>query len=220
MGLRRRPWLVAALLAAVAVVASAPAAAGDGHRERERLTARDMSLASTVALRPADVSAAWRSTPVPAGSGDTRCAGFDPDFSHLTITGKARTAFANANGESIVSLVEVYASKRQAVEDYTLGAKPAVARCLRTTLERAVPAGGVTLRVRSSRMQPLAGVGDRSAAFRLVADVSAGSVAVPIYLDALVFQRGRTVTALLFTSVRTRLPGQLKLATTVAARMR
>jgi hypothetical protein len=210
MGLRRRPWLVAALLAAAAVVASAPAAAGDGHRERERLTARDMTRASTVALRP----------PVPAGSGDTRCAGFDPDFSHLTITGKARTAFANASGESIVSLVEVYASKRQAVEDFTLGAKPAVARCLRTTLERAVPAAGVELRVRSSRMQSLPGVGERSAAFRLVADVSAGTVAVPLYLDALVFQRGRTVTALLFTSVRTRLPGQLKLATTVAGRMR
>jgi hypothetical protein len=83
-----------------------------------------------------------------------------------------------------------------------------------------VPAGGVELRVRSSRMQPLAGVGERGAAFRLAADVSAGSVAVPIYLDALVFQRGRTITALLFTSVRTRLPGQLKLAAAVARRMR
>jgi len=220
MGLRRRPWLVAALIAAAAVVASAPAAAGDDHRERERLTGRDMSLAAAVALRPADVGASWRSTPVPAGSGDTRCQGFDPDFSHLTITGKARTAFANAGGESIVSLVEVYASKRQAVEDYTLGAKPAVARCLRTTLEGAVPATGVKVRVRSSRMQALTGVGERAAAFRLVADVSAGTVAVPIYLDALVFQRGRTITALLFTSLRTRLPGQLRLAATVAGRMR
>ena len=69
-------------------------------------------------------------------------------------------------------------------------------------------------------MQPLGGVGENGAAFRLVASVSSGNVSVPLYLDALVFQRGRTVTALMFTSAMDRVPGQLPLARSVARRMR
>ena len=139
------------------------------------------------------------------------CPGFDPDFSRFTITGKSRSAFSSTGGRSVVSLVEVYASRAQAVGDFRLGAQPALARCLRTTLQDAVPAGtNLTLRVRTSRMQPLGGVGENSS----------GNVSLPLYLDALVFQRGRTITALMFTSAMERVPGQLALARAVARRMR
>ena len=70
-------------------------------------------------------------------------------------------------------------------------------------------------------MQPLDGVGENGAAFRLVAIASRPATSpLPLYLDALVFQRGRTITALMFTSAVERVPGQLALARAVVRRMR
>ena len=216
----RSPLVVVLVLALAGAFASV-ATAKDPRREQERLTPADMALASRVSVRATDLTRGWTQTAVPPDNSSMTCPGFDPDFSRFTITGKSRTAFASTGGRSVVSLVEVYASRAQAVGDFRLGAQPALARCLRTTLEDAVPAGAdVTLRVRSSRMQPLGGVGENGAAFRLVASVSSGNVSLPLYLDALVFQRGRTVTALLFTSAMERVPGQLALARAVARRMR
>lgn len=197
------------------------ATAKDPRREQERLTPADMALASRVSVRATDLASGWTQTAVPPESGSMSCPGFDPDFSRFTITGKSRTGFSSTGGRSVVSLVEVYASRAQAVGDFRLGAQPALARCLRSSFEDAVPAGtNVALRVRSSRMQPLGGVGENGAAFRLVASVSSGNASLPLYLDALVFQRGRTITALLFTSAMERVPGQLALARAVARRMR
>jgi hypothetical protein len=222
MGLARRRLAAVVLLAlALAGAFATVAAAKDPRREQERLTPADMALASRVSVRASDLARGWTQTAVPPENGSMSCPGFDPDFSRFTITGKSRTAFSSTGGRSVVSLVEVYASRAQAVGDFRLGAQPALARCLRTTLEDAVPAGtNLTLRVRSSRMQPLGGVGENGAAFRLVASLSSGNVSLPLYLDALVFQRGRTITALMFTSAMERVPGQLALARAVARRMR
>ena len=218
---RRRLAVVLALALAVAGAFAAVAAAKDPRREQERLTPADMALAGRVAVRPTDLPRGWLQTAVPPENGSMSCPGFDPDFSRFTITGKSRSAFSSTGGRSVVSLVEVYASRAQAVGDFRLGAQPALARCLRTTLQDAVPAGtNLALRVRTSRMQPLGGVGENGAAFRLVASVSSGNVSLPLYLDALVFQRGRTITALMFTSAMERVPGQLALARAVARRMR
>jgi hypothetical protein len=219
MGSARR-LAVAVLALALAGGFAAIAAAKDPRREQERLTPADMALANRVSVRPTDLSRGWVQRAVPPESGSMRCPGFNPDFSRFTITGKSRTAFAGSGGSSVVSLVEVYASRAQAVGDFRLGAQPALARCLRSTFEDAVPAGtSVSLRVRSSRMQMLS-VGENGAVFRLVASVSSGNVSLPLYLDALVFQRGRTITALLFTSAIDRVPGQLALARAIARRMR
>lgn len=219
-GAARLPVLV--LLVLVVMGASAAVAvAKDPRREQERLRPADMALAGRVAVRASDLAQGWTQTAVPGDDGASMsCPGFRPDFSRFTISGKSRTAFSSTGGRSIVSLVEVYATKAQAVGDFRLGAQPAVARCLRTTLEGAVPDGtNVVLRVRSSRMLPL-DVGENGAVFRLVASLSSGNVSLPLYLDALVFQRGRTITALLFTSAVERVPGQLALARAVVRRMR
>ena len=216
-----RRSLAVLLVLAVAGVLAAVATAKDPRREQERLTRADMALASRVSVHGSDLAPGWTRTAVPPESGSLRCPGFNPDFSRFTITGKSRAAFSNSGGWSVLSVVEVYATRAQAVGDFRLGAQPALARCLRSSFEAAVPAGtSVALRVRSSRMQPLGGVGENGAVFRLVASVSSGNASVPLYLDALVFQRGRTITALLFTSALDRVPGQLALARAVARRMR
>ncbi len=216
----RRPLAVLLVLALAGVLA-AVAVAKDPRREQERLRPADMALAGRVAVRGTDLPAGWLQTAVPPDNGTMRCPGFNPDFSRFTITGRSRSAFGASGGSSVLSLVEVYASRAQAVGDFRLGAQPALARCLRSSFEEAVPAGtDVKLRVRSSRVQPLGGVGENGAVFRLVASVSSGNVSVPLYLDALVFQRGRTITALMFTSAMDRVPGQLVLARAVARRMR
>ena len=181
-----------------------------------------MALASRVSVRASDLARGWTQTAVPPESGVDELPRLRPRLLPIHDHRGSRTGFSSTGGRSVVSLVEVYASRAQAVGDFRLGAQPALARCLRSSFEDAVPAGTrrAALRVRSSRMQPLGGVGENGTAFRLVASVSSGNVSLPLYLDALVFQRGRTITALLFTSAMERMPGQLALARAVARRMR
>jgi hypothetical protein len=212
------------LAAALAVVASAVAAsAPDTRAEKERLNAADTALAKRANLKLDDLDPAWDRTAVPADDGSTfTCPGFDPDFSAYTITGKAESAFVRGNGGSMLSAVEVYATRAQAVGDFRTGAKPALARCLRHAAEQGFRQGGgrAGAHVISSAVVAAPRVGERRLALRLVARVSSGGRSLPIVLDVLVFQRGRSVAALMFTGLVQRVGGQAGLARLVASRMR
>jgi hypothetical protein len=154
-----------------------------------------------------------------------RCTSFNPDLSTFTITGKAATALSRGTGASAASTVEVYESRADAIGDFRAAAKPQVARCLREVLEEqmAGQGGGLfTLRVQSSKVVPAPKVGDRRIAYRLVAELGTQGVGVgiPVYLDIVGFQRGRSIAALFFTGVSRPIAGRAGVARRVAARMR
>lgn len=207
--------LIASLLA---LAASSVAAAADPRGERVELRPADVALAKRVALRPGDLPGSWRRLSIPDTGGDNQmtCPGFNPDLSRFTITGKAMSAYYRQSGASVMSAIEVYRSRADAIGDFTVATNPAVVRCLREEIQRGT--SGIA-RVTVARIAAPR-VGDRRAAFRVIARVSAGGQSVALYLDAVVVQRGRSIAALFFTNPNRPLGGQARVAAAVAARMR
>ncbi len=109
-----------------------------------QLRAADVALAQRITLKQRDVGASWRPTRIPDREGQRlTCPGFNPDLSRFTISGKANSGFTQTTGASIISTVEVYESRPDAIGDFQTGAKPIVARCLKRSLERELNAGGL-----------------------------------------------------------------------------
>jgi hypothetical protein len=214
----RRVLLLPIVLLALALATTA--AARDPRLEQLRLNAADNALAKRIALKARDVGAAWRQTEVPESDQPLRCPGFNPDLSRFTVTGKAKTAFTQPTGASIASAVEVYESRADAVGDFKTAATPALARCLKSMLEREFGAFGVPVRVRSARVVPAARIGDRRIAYRVIAALGPSGATVNVYFDVVVVQKGRSIAALFFTSPGNRVSRQSSLAATVASRMR
>lgn len=215
----RRSALI--LAAAVFALCSAAAlAATDPHNEREQLRPADMTLARSATIKATDLVSGWKRMPV-GSNDDSKCPVFDPDFSAFTITGKASSLFVQLGGGAVLSAVEVYKTRSQAIGDFRAGAKPAFAKCLRYAFERDVARGaGGTAKTKWSRMVPAPRVGERSALYRLVGTLSVRGQTIRVYMDVLAFQRGRSITALISSGFGGRLSGQTTLARVIAARMR
>jgi hypothetical protein len=211
----------AALLVVLALVPVAIAGT-DPRLEQERLTAADMALARAATLQRGDLAGGWRRmTATPQDGTVPSCPGYRPDFSKFTITGKSQSAFQHVGGATILSHVEVYRSRAQAVADFRLGTQPPVARCLGRLLEEGLGgAQGFTAKVVSSRQVTAPRLGERSAAYRVVAEVTASGTTVKLYLDMVVIQRGRSIGGLFFTGAFQPVEGQAALARAVAARLR
>jgi hypothetical protein len=209
------------LVAAVFALGTAAAlAATDPHDEQERLRPADMALARRTTLKATDLASGWKRMPAPSEDDDSKCAGFDPDFSAFTITGKARSLFARQGG-AVISLVEVYATRAQAIGDFRTGAKPAVAKCIRHAFETDVARGaGGTARTMSSRMVTAPRIGERSVLYRLVGTLTVRGQTVRVYMDVLAFQRGRSITALFSSGFGGPIRGQTAVGRLIAARMR
>jgi hypothetical protein len=215
----RRSALV--LIAAVFALGSAAAlATTDPHEEQVRLRPADMALARRATIKGSDLLSGWKRTPV-GSDDDSKCPEFDPDLSAFTITGKASSLFVQVGAGAVLSAVEVYKTRTQAIGDFRTGAKPALAKCLRHAFEvDFARAAGGTAKTISSRMVPAPRVGERSASYRLVGTLSVKGQRVRVYMDVLAFQRGRSITALFSTGFGGRISGQTVLARVIAARMR
>lgn len=182
---------------------------------------RDIALARSSVLKLADFAPGWRRrASAPDDNEPKRCPSWNPDFSAFTITGKATADFEDRQaGVFILSAVKVYASTRQAVGYFRAGAKPGLARCIRSRASRRGGAG-VKLTVVSSRMVPSPPVGDQSATYRLVARGHSGATSVTLHYDFHYFQRGRSFASLAFVGIGARAPDQLVLLRILAARLR
>lgn len=220
MLVRRSGLLLAAVLFTVGTVGAL--AATDPHDERERLRPADMALARKATLKATDLAAGWTRMPTsPDEDDDSKCPGFDPDFSAFTITGKAESMFGRRGVGVVLSAVEVYATRAQAIGDFRTGAKPGLAKCLRHGFETAFArSAGGRARTISSRMVRAPRVGERSAFYRLVGTLTAQGRTIRVHMDVLAFQRGRSITVLFSTGLGGPIYGQTAAARALAARMR
>jgi hypothetical protein len=209
------------LVAAVLAFGTAAAlAATDPHDEQERLRPADMALARRTTLKATDLASGWKRMPAPSEGDDSKCPGFDPDFSAFTITGKAQSVFARQGGV-VVSVVEIYPTRAQAIGDFRTGTQPAFVKCLRYAFETDFARGARgTAKTMSSRMVSAPRVGERSVLYRLVGTLTVQGQTIRIYMDVLAFQRGRSITALFSTGFGGPIRGQTALARLIAARMR
>jgi hypothetical protein len=213
----RRLALAAVVLLALAFAVAA--SARNPRAEKLRLNARDNRAARASLITLDDLSPTWQSAPSSGDDTVPSCPGYRPDFSKYTITGKAESDFREPSGAVIASSAEIYASHAQATGDYRLGAKPQVASCLAATLEKQ-PTGDPTVHVKTVSAKEVAspGIGERSARYKIVLRYTGPGGSVRAYIDAVVFQKGRTLGLLLAMGVKQPITDGVMLARRMYAR--
>ena len=215
--------MLAVTLAIVAVSATAAAGGTDPRAEKIRLQPADMALAKQSVLRQSDVGPDWtRVRTQKRNGGQFACASFRPDYSAFTVTGQAWATFRLAAGAQVDSTVAVFKSKVQAAGDFRLGARPSLAGCFAQQLRQAFSRypEGVKGRLLSSTMVRAPKIGDRSAAYAITARLTGNGTSLPVFVDVLAFQRGRSIGALVFTGLGSRLPSQRYYAAAIDNRLR
>jgi hypothetical protein len=214
--------ILAATLAIVAISATAAAGGTDPRAEKIRLRPADVALAKLAVLQQSDVGPDWARVATQRRGAQFSCASFKPDFSAFTVTGQAWASFRLAAGAQMDSAVAVFRTKAHAVGDFRLGARPELAACFARELRKAFRRypEGVEGRLLSSKMVTAPKVGERSAAYAITARLSGNGTSLPVFVDVVAFQRGRSIGALVFTGVGSRLPSQRYFAAAVADRLR
>jgi hypothetical protein len=206
------------LLLVCALLVSASAQAGRFRPERERLRPVDVALAKRTTVRTSDLAAGWmRQAATRSPDEKLDCPGVDLDFSRFTITGKARSKFERSGG-SIESFVEVYKSRAEAAGDFRKGSRPGVLDCVARFLDKEARHNGSRVVAARSLADPR--MGEQAMAYRVVLSVATDRGAVPVFVDFLGFQRGRTSALLAFTGGRAPITHQGEVARAVAARAR
>jgi hypothetical protein len=210
---------------ALSLVLLAAANAASPRAEKEQLRPADISLAKRAALRQADVGPDWTRVKVPTEKDSQfACESFSPDFSAFTVTGKASASFqfTSPPGAQIDSKIAVFSTKAQAAGDFRLGAKPQLAGCLADQVRRAFRAypKGIRGRLLSSRMVRAPRLGERAAAYAIKAELTGNGATLPVFVDVIAVQRGRSIAALIFTGLGSPMPSRQYFAAQVAGRMR
>jgi hypothetical protein len=215
---------IAPTLALVAVVTATAAVAANPRSEKIRLRPADVALAKRAVLRQGDVGPDWvRLATSRKTDSQFACSSFRPDFSSFTVTGQASASFQSSPpGAQIDSTVAVFLTKAQAARDFRRGAKPQLAACLADQVRRAFRSypKGVRGRVLSSKMVKAPRLGERSAAYAITARLSGNRNSLPMFVDVLAVQRGRSIAALVFSGVGSRLPSRQYYAASVTDRLR
>jgi hypothetical protein len=69
-------------------------------------------------------------------------------------------------------------------------------------------------------MVPAPKLGELSAAYAITASLSGNGVSIPVFVDVIAVQRGRSIAALVFTGLGSRLPSRQYFAARVSGRLR
>jgi hypothetical protein len=182
----------------------------------QRIRAGDQARARAMLLRQSDLPGFQR-RPSSGAEPHLTCPGLDE--SDLTVTGDAEAPTWSASVIFVTSSSTVYATRADAATSWSRGTSPAGARCLRQELGREFARQGVG--VVSLRRVSFPSFAQRSAAYRLTLRGQSQGQTVDAYVDFVVLMQGRAVAGLVVGSalVRPDRPAEVRLATTIAARM-
>ena len=180
-----------AVVAAALVLVSA--ALADPLDPKQVLSPADDAYAARVALTVADLGQGWQGGAIepPSSLKAPICPQLRPNFSKLTLTGHAETAFDNGTGGiQVVSDVEVWKTAKQAARHYKLMLRPKLNACIKYSLLKSVGGTGVTLRpVKQTAFPKLAPV---TRHFRAPIWVKSGGQTVTVLSDFIYLGKGRT----------------------------
>ena len=215
----RKTFSIAVVLM-LAVTASV--AAANPRLEKKRLTAADMALAKRANLKLSDLSSGWQRVDTKSSTaGSSSCPGYNPDLSRFTITGENQVGFQHPKGFVIVGGTQVFPSRAESAANFRAGAKPALARCLRSAFEGDFAKGaGGTATTTSSRMVRAPRIGERAAWYKLVGRLRVQGNVAPVHMDVLAVQKGRMQAMLMFVGVGGPISDQVELGRMLAGRMR
>lgn len=215
------------LLALLTVALAAPGAAlaADGQ-PKKALTKAGQTTARSVVLKRGDLGTGFASIArdkdqhLPKGA---RCGALDE--TDLTVTGDAASPdFRLASGPVLVtvgSTAQVYRTLREANASWSRGSTSQTTTCLGDII-RLSAGQGQKITVVSAKKIPFPSVSPKTAAYRIVVNVTVGgNQRVRAYIDAVILQHGQIQSGLLFTSFGSPVgdPDRIALAKVVAARM-
>jgi hypothetical protein len=200
------------------------ALADNGNRQKIRFNAADQAAARAAVLRRSDLGsgADWKGgAKKPDLTKTDSCPNYDPKQSDLVLTGIAETQFTQGT-LAFDSEVQVLETPRMVQLDWRRSVlAPGVLPCLRTTTTKGLPAGATVVSIRRLAFPRVA---PYTAAFRLIIDVHAPSATLRLFVDLVLFGKGRTESSLTTSGpYSARVPvkaAEIRLAKILAARVR
>jgi len=197
----RASWVIALLLTALALAASA--AARDPKDPQQRHTAADTKLANTLALHQKDLAAGW--TPAQPTPDPPPCKA-EPDESDLVQTARIDPTFIWKDRITTLGTeVDIFKTAAMAKRDWALSTLKLFQSCLLQSARDQLPDYKVTL-VSAKQLPRPSAVAERSLHYRLVFDIVHAGKKVPIVSDVTALGRGRKTVILHSFSVQTALP--------------
>jgi len=186
-------WRSAVLAAAVGALVVTAVAAADPLDPKIRIRPADQAAAAAVILTQKDLGSGWAGGRItPNSLKMPRCPSLQPNFSDLTLTGHAESAFNNGNGGwQIDSDVTLLKSAKQVSTQFARLLKPALGTCVRyDVLKTTGTDPSIKLGVVKKLHFPK--VGSVAVAYRTTIVVKVGKTSVTVYDDTLMLAKGRT----------------------------
>jgi hypothetical protein len=178
--------LAAALAPLVALLACASAVAGEAAQYRPN--PRDMAAARASLLRASDLGVSWTGGPKKA----SRPYGLECGSSRV-VTGAAEAEFSAVGGLDIQSHVQVLQDEAMVRADVGRAGRAAAVRCLATGLEQTA---GLGAKVVSTKRLPFPLLGDVTAAYRVILDLTTRGPNARMMVDVVAIGVRRTETSL------------------------
>jgi hypothetical protein len=200
-GPARTAFRAMALAVAMTALAAATAAADSGPRVRHTPAGQAAArLAVPTAADFAMIGRGWQRAPVDLSSNSqTNCAGFDPNESEFIEIGSAESNFGHAGGLTVhtsASILQTEAMVRADVKR-TITAGGFLA-CMKQYIAQGLSVHGATVAHLAAGKMAFTACGDSTRAFRFTMNVTEPKrPTIPIFLDLVVFTRGRTEVAIL-----------------------
>jgi hypothetical protein len=213
------------LLAALSGLVVTGAALADPLDPKVKYTAAGQAAAKATLLTQSDLGPAWtnRSTAEPSSLKAPICPQLRPNYSKLTIVGHAESVFDNGNGGfQVTSDVEVWKTKKQAVQHMNALLKPALAGCIRYSLLKSV-GQAETVTLLKTKVRKLGKFADVSVSYRVPVAIKVGKQSVVVNSDYIFIRKGATEIYINVTAPSTN-PAQVdefekRIARTLAARI-
>jgi hypothetical protein len=191
--------LLAGLLVAGAVlVPLAAAATGDPQKV---YTKADHARAKAASLRLPDLGTGWKATPASTKDSNPRCSTYNPDQSDLVETGSYDSPnFERTDGSFVATTSGVFRTAAMAKKGYGRVAVPQLPGCFGELFAKSFTKPN-SAKLLSTGSLAFPRVGDRSNAYRLVASVITPAATVPVTIDLVTFNKGRTDVALIMVGI-------------------
>ena len=210
--------LAAPALVALVLVATA-AAAGSGEPKKKIIPAVQ-AQARAINVHLSDLPPlGWKAKPSSSESSTPLCSYYNPDQSDLTENGDATAPeFTLATGSFVSSTTGIFVSAKQGRTAYARVVQPKLPKCLAEIFRKGT---GVPTTIVSTARISFPNLAERTDAFRIVADVKAGSQTIRATIDLVAMNRGKIEVALFFAGIGKPFGNALELglARKVAARI-
>jgi hypothetical protein len=176
------------------------ALAADG-KPQQRHTKADMARAKRASIYASDLGAGWKAQRSSGQGSNPRCSTYNPDQSDLVQTGKYDSPdFTRPNSSFVSSSTGVFRTARMAQRGYDRVAVPQLPGCFAELFRKGTGTPKAVKIISAGRLG-FPKLGKRSNAYRLLLIYTTNGTKLPVAVDLVLFNRGRTDVAMIFAGI-------------------